>query len=118
MDTLFIEGLRVEAVIGVHDWERTIRQPLIFDLELATSITAAVATDTLAQTVDYFAVAERLRGFVEASEFQLIEALAEAVAALLLTEFSIPRLKLTLRKLGAVPYASAVGVRIERSRNG
>ncbi len=116
MDCVLIEALEIETVIGVYDWERSIRQRLVLDLELATDIRPAAAADDLAQTLDYAAISERIARFAEAHDFALVETFAERLAALLMEEFSVPWLRLTLRKPGAVSAASAVGVRIERGK--
>lgn len=109
-----IEGLAVETVIGVYDWERTIRQRLVLDLEMGTDIRPAAANDDLALTLNYAAVSDRIAEFAETNQFELVETFAERLATLLREEFGIPWLRLTLRKPGAVPAATAVGVRIER----
>lgn len=114
MDCVLIESLEIETVIGVYDWERSIRQRLTLDLELATDIRPAAANDELAKTLDYAAISERIACFADEHEFALVETFAERLAQLLLNEFSVPWLQLTLRKPGAVPAAAAVGVRIER----
>ena len=114
MDIVFIRDLRVDAIIGIYDWERRIRQTLSFDLEMAADIARAAATDAIEDTLDYKAVAKRIVAFVEASEFQLVETLAERVAALVREEFGVPWLRLTLNKTGAVRGARDVGVIIER----
>jgi len=116
LDTVFISGLRVDTVIGVNDWERTVRQTLVLDLELAGDIRAAAAGDALRQTVDYAAVSDRVTQHIEASRCQLIETLAEEVAAIVQREFAVPWLRLRLSKPGAVPAADAVGVAIERGQ--
>ncbi|WP_373187592.1 dihydroneopterin aldolase [Halopseudomonas sp.] len=115
MDQVFIKGLAVEAVIGVYDWERTILQPLVLDLEMGWDIRVAAAGDDLGATLDYAAVSQRVLDFVAASQFLLVEALAEHVAALIMHEFSVPWLRLRVTKPGAVSEASGgVGVLIER----
>ncbi len=114
MDIVFIEDLTVETVIGIYDWERKIRQKVVFNLEMGTDIRQAAKTDTIDNTLDYKAVAKRIIQFVEASEFQLVETLAERVAEIIQTEFSVPWLKLKLSKPGAVRGSKAVGVMIER----
>lgn len=114
MDKVFIKGLQADTVIGVYDWEREIRQKLLLDIELATDIQPAAKTDDLALTLDYAAISARVIAYIHAAEFQLIETLAEKIAQLLMTEFSIPWLKLTLYKPGAVSEAETVGVMIER----
>ncbi|MCX2975588.1 dihydroneopterin aldolase [Halieaceae bacterium IMCC8485] len=114
MDTVYIEGLKIDAVIGVYDWERSILQTLVLDLELASDNRAAAATDGIADAVDYDAISKRILAYVQASEFELIETLAERVADIVLSEFNIPWLRLKLSKPGAVAEANDVGVIIER----
>lgn len=114
MDIVFIEGLRIDTVIGIHPWERRLRQTVVLDLELASDNPRAARDDRIEDALDYAAVAGRLESFVGDSRFQLIETLAERVAALLLAEFGVPWLRLTVSKPGAVPRARSVGVVIER----
>ena len=114
MDKVYIKGLKTDAVIGVYDWEQDIRQTLVLDLELASDNRAAAATDGIAEAVDYDAISKRILAYVQASEFQLIETLAEKVAEIVLAEFDIPWVRLKLSKPGAVADAEDVGVIIER----
>ncbi len=114
MDKVCIEGLSLQCVIGVYDWEKEHTRPLLMDLELAWDITAAARSDDLSLTLDYEAVSKRLVAFVAATTFELIESLAEACASLLMEEFSVPWLKMTLKKPGAVAEAVCVAVVIER----
>lgn len=114
MDIVFIRELRADTVIGVYPWERSVRQTVVLDLELATDNRRAAASDEIEEALDYAAIASRLLVFIAASECQLIETLAERVAALLMAEFAVPWLRLTLTKPGAVSRAREVGVVIER----
>lgn len=116
MDIVFIRELRIDTVIGIYDWEREIRQTVVFDLEMGADIASAAATDAIDDTLDYKAVSKRLIDFVRGSEFQLVETLAERCAAILLEEFGVPWVRLTLNKVGAVSAARDVGVIIERGR--
>jgi dihydroneopterin aldolase len=115
MDTIFLSDLRVETVIGIFDWERKIRQTVSIDLEMAADIRRAAASDAIEDTLDYKAVAKRLIGFVEASDFGLVETLAEHIARIVVTEFDVPRVKVTLHKPGAVRGSKDVGILIERA---
>ena len=115
-DCVFIEGLVIETVIGIYDWERKIRQPLRFDIEMAFDNRAPAASDDIADTLDYKAVSKRLIAFVTASSFGLVETLAERWAALIIDEFGVARVDLKLSKPGAVRGADSVGVRIRRSK--
>lgn len=115
MDIVYLRDLKIETVIGIFDWERQIKQTVVLDIDMATDVAAAAATDNIAQALDYKAVTKRVIQFVEASEFQLVETLAERIAELLRNEFEIPWLKLTVNKKGALRGARDVGVMIERS---
>jgi len=116
MDTVFIEGLEIQALIGVYAWERRIRQPLRLDLEMAFDNRKPAHSDDLNDTLDYKAISKRLRAYIESSGFALVETLAERCAQLLVDEFGVSWLRLKLSKPGAVRGAQAVGVMIERTR--
>lgn len=114
MDMVFIEGLEVDTVIGVYDWERKIRQCLCLDLQFAWDNSLPAANDDLSLALDYATVSARIQQFAEGAQFQLVETFAERLAALLMSEFGIRWLRLKLTKPGAVPAARGVGVEIER----
>lgn len=114
MDIIFLRDLRIDTLIGIYDWERRVRQTISLDLEMATDIRRAAATDAIDDTLNYKAVAKRVIAFVEASEFQLVETLAERITEIVLAEFGVPWVRLTLNKTGAVRGARDVGVIIER----
>ena len=116
MDILYIKQLEIETIIGINDWERKVRQKVSIDLEMATDTRKAGKSDNIDDTLNYKVIAKRIIQFVESSKFLLIEALAENVAAILLEEFQVPWLKLTLSKPGAIRGSRDVGVVIERGR--
>jgi len=114
MDIIFLRNLRIETIIGIFDWEREIKQAVFIDLEMAADVRKGAATDQIEDTLDYKAISKAVITFVEASQFQLIETLAERVAALILNDFNVPWVRLTLNKKGAIRDADDVGVIIER----
>lgn len=114
MDIVYIRDLKIETVIGIFDWERRIRQTVSLDLEMATDIRKAAASDDIRDALDYKAVSKRLIAFVSESEFLLVETMAEKIAAIVLGEFNVPWLRLRLSKPGAVRGSQDVGVIIER----
>ncbi len=116
MDTILIEGLAVETIIGIHSWEQQMPRPLRFDLELGFDIREAAASDQIRDAVDYHAVTQALIALTTARQFRLIESLAEASARMLFGQFPISTLRMTIGKPGAVPEAKTVAVRIERRR--
>lgn len=118
MDTVFINDLRIETIIGIYDWERKVKQTISLDLEMGTDIRKSAETDAIEDTLNYKAVAKRLIAFVGDSEYQLVETLAEKIAEIVLSEFNVPWLKLTVHKPGAVRGSRDVGVIIERGKRG
>jgi dihydroneopterin aldolase len=114
MDIIFLGGLEIETIIGIYDWERITKQKVILDIEMAFDINKAAETDDIAYTLDYKTVSKRIISFVEASEFFLVEKLIVEIANIIRTEFSVPWVKITLNKKGAISGASDVGIIIER----
>jgi dihydroneopterin aldolase len=114
MDIIFLGGLEIDTVIGIYEWEREIKQTIVFDIEMAFDIRKAAETDDIAYTLDYKTVSDRIVKFVEQSEFYLVETLIEEVANILRNEFNIPWVKIILNKRGAIRRAKDVGIIIER----
>ncbi len=114
MDTVFIRGLKAKATVGVFEWERQIRQTLVLDLDLRADAVKAAANDALEDTVDYKAISQRIVELVEASEYRLVESLAEEVASVVRQEFEVPWVRVQISKPYAVRTAQEVGVIIER----
>lgn len=114
-DRIFLRGLSIECTIGFIEWERRVRQKVVLDLELPVDCRTAALRDEVADTLDYKKVAKRVVAFVSASEFKLVETLAERVATLILQEFPVAWVRVTLNKPGAIRDSRDVGVSIERS---
>jgi len=114
VDSIFIEKLEVDAIIGIHPWERRVRQTLEVDVEMAAD--AAAAGEDIANTVDYRAVAERIAEFIREGRFQLLETLCQELAETLRREFGPAWLKLSVSKPGAIARARTAGVSVERGR--
>jgi dihydroneopterin aldolase len=114
MDIIFLHEMKVETVIGIWDWERKIRQTVVIDLEMAADIRKAAASDSVDDTLNYKLVAKRLQQFIGDSEFQLVETLAEKIAAIVNDEFGVPWVRVRVNKPGAIRGARDVGVQIER----
>ncbi|HET6719903.1 MAG TPA: dihydroneopterin aldolase [Rhodocyclaceae bacterium] len=114
MDIIFIESLRVETQIGIYPREKASRQIVDIDLQIGTSTASAGASDNIRDTIDYAVVVDRLRADLAANHFNLLEALAEHVATLLLEEFGAKWVKVRIAKLGMMRGVSRVGITIER----
>lgn len=118
MDVVFIAGLRIETLIGVHEWEKLRKQAVILDLEMGTDAAQAAATDRIADALDYEAIANRLSQYLGQSRFDLLETLAERCSEILRDEFGVPWVRMRINKVGAIGQAREVGVVIERGRRG
>ena len=116
MDRLRVEGLRVDAIIGVHRHERENPQPVIIDLEFMVDISRAAGSDRINDALDYSQVAQYTAEFVAGSSFQLIEALAEELAQRLLRDFPVSWVRLCVNKPRALPEADNVSLLIERGK--
>jgi dihydroneopterin aldolase len=115
-DRIFLRGLEVECLIGFIDWERRIRQKVVIDFELPVDCARAAERDDVADTLDYKKVSKRIIAYVGASEFQLVETLAHRTALLILEEFGVEWIRLSINKPGAIRGSRDVGVAIERTR--
>jgi dihydroneopterin aldolase len=115
-DRIFLRGLEIECIIGFIDWERRVKQTIVIDLELPVDCRAASIRDEVDDTLDYKKVAKRVIAFVEASEFKLVETLAHRLAMLLLEEFGVAWIRLSVNKPGAIRGSRDVGMSIERTR--
>lgn len=116
MDIVYLRDLKIDCIVGIYEWERRVKQTIALDLDMAADIRRAAATDRIEDTLDYKAVSKRLIDFVGASEFQLVETLAEKIAEIVLNEFGVPWVRVRVNKRGALRHATDVGVVIERSR--
>ena len=114
MDKIFLSALRVDCIVGIWEWERRVRQTVIIDLEMAADIRRAAASDHIDDTIDYKKVAKRLLAYVGESHFNLVEALAENIARVVVVEFGVSWVKVRLNKQGAIRGARDVGIEIER----
>jgi 7,8-dihydroneopterin aldolase/epimerase/oxygenase len=116
-DKIFIHALKTETIIGIFDWERQVKQTIVIDIEVSADIRKAALTDSIADTLNYKGVAKRVLAFVEASQFHLVETLAEHIAMLILEEFGVAWVSIVLSKPGAVRSSRDVGVVLERDRS-
>jgi len=117
VDRIFVTALAAETIIGIHDWEREVRQRVEIDLEMWVDLAAAAKSDSIDDTLNYRSVAKRVLAFVQESRFNLVEALAGEIARLVLAEFEVARVRVTVHKPGAIRHSKDVGVIVERGRD-
>ena len=115
-DRIFLHGLAVECIIGFIEWERRVKQTIVLDVEMPVDCARAAATDDVVDTLDYKKVAKRLIAFVETSEFKLVETLAHRAALIVLDEFGVEWVRLSVNKPGAIRHSKDVGVAVLRTR--
>ena len=117
MDTIFVSELKVKTKLGVPAWERMLAQTIILDIEIGYDLSKAGKSDAIADTIDYGGVVARIHATLKEHSFQLVEALAEHVCQLILTEFSALSVKVIVAKPAILPGLKALGVVIERNNN-
>jgi dihydroneopterin aldolase len=115
MDKIFIHALKTETIVGIFDWERQVKQTVVMDIEFSADIRKAAASDSINDTLNYKGVAKRVLAFVDESSFHLVETLAEHIAMLILEEFGVSWVSVTLSKPGAIRSSRDVGVMLERT---
>jgi dihydroneopterin aldolase len=115
-DRIFLHGLTVECIIGFIEWERRIKQTIVLDVEMPVDCARAAQSDNVAETLDYKKVAKRLISFVSTSEFKLVETLAHRTALLIIEEFGVDWVRLSINKPGAIRGSKDVGVAVLRTR--
>ena len=118
MDKVILTDLRIDTVIGIWDWEKRNPQTVSIDLEMQTDTKTASQSDSIEDTLDYKAVSKRVKQFIQESQFNLIETVAENVAKIILEEFDVQWLKLRISKPFAISDSKNVGICIERTRDG
>ena len=116
MDKIFIHALKTETIVGIFDWERQVKQSVVMDIEFSADIAKAARSNSIDDTLNYKGVAKRVLAFVDESSFHLVETLAENVAMLILEEFGVSWVSITLSKPGAIRNSRDVGVMLERTR--
>ncbi len=109
-ETIHIDGLRVDCVVGIHPHEREREQPLLISLSFPADFAAAAASEAVSDTVDYSALARETGAFVRAGRFRLLETLVRALGRHLCTTFRLPRIALHVRKPEAIAEADSAAL--------
>jgi 7,8-dihydroneopterin aldolase/epimerase/oxygenase len=114
LDLIFIEGLTAQTVIGIHESELHAAQTLVIDLVAGVPRALACDSDLIADSIDYSVVRERLLRLMVEHRLQLLEALADTIASILLLEFGAAWVRVKVIKPKKFADVQAVGVQIER----
>ena len=115
-DKIFLQGIQTKCVIGIFAWERKVKQKILIDLEFSTRARRGARKDRIEDAIDYKKIAKRTITFVSRSRFHLIETLAEKLSQILLTEFSLPNIRIRVSKPGAIRFSKNVGIEIFRKK--
>ena len=113
---IFVNDLEIEAIIGIFDWEREVKQLIKISYEVEADINKAFKSDNIEDTFDYKSTSKKIIEFVEKSSFHLIETLAENVSKIILQDEKVLNLSLSVSKPGALRGSKEVGLTIFRSR--
>jgi FolB domain-containing protein len=115
MDTITITDLEVFYCVGVPDEERAKPQRLLLTVEMEHDFRVAAVEDELSDTIDYFAVTQRLLKFGDGVHWKLIETLAVDIAQMILDEFAPQRTTVEVKKF-IIPQARYISTRVSRSK--
>jgi len=116
-DRIYLEGLRVACIIGTSPEERRRSQEIMVDVCLHVDLEEPGRSDRLEDTVDYSHLAGEITAMAESSSFQLLERLAEGVAALALANPKVERVEVKVSKPQALPRGRAAIIEILRDRS-
>ncbi|MFT4609694.1 MAG: dihydroneopterin aldolase [Cellvibrionaceae bacterium] len=116
MDKVLVRQLRLETIIGLFPWERVVRQQVFVDLEMEVDIAKAAQSDDLEFVVNYAEVCEHVTLLADAGQFKLIETFVERIAEMILKDFDVSWIRVSVHKTDVMPQVASVGVQIERAR--
>jgi dihydroneopterin aldolase len=114
MDIIFLRELKIDTLIGVYEWEKRVPQTLQIDLEIALPSSLACQTDNIDDALNYADIVRDIQKALASRHYNLLEALAESIAQLLLEDFKSPWVKVSVGKLQAIRGSKMVGICIER----
>jgi dihydroneopterin aldolase len=118
MDIVFVKDLRFKTIVGCWDWERQLPQYISIDLEMGWDVRKTAASKKLDDALNYKSVSKRVEEFVVAEQFELVETAADSIAAMVMSEFSVPWIRVAIHKPFAVARSKSVGVVVERGERG
>jgi dihydroneopterin aldolase len=116
MDIIFLRELKIETLIGVYEWEKRVPQTLQFDLEIGLPDSRACQTDNIKDALNYADIVRHIQSVLSSRHFNLLEALAEHIAQILLNDFNAPWVKISVAKLNAIRGSKMVGISLEREQ--
>ena len=116
MDIIFLRDLKITTLIGVYEWEKRVPQTLQVDLEIALPNSRACQSDNIDDALDYSEIVRHLQKVLTSRHFNLLEALSEHIARIILNDFNAPWVKVSVAKLQAIPGSRMVGICIERGQ--
>jgi D-erythro-7,8-dihydroneopterin triphosphate epimerase len=116
MDKIYIRDLALRCLIGVYPEERREKQDVLINIVLECDLSAAAKSDRIGDAVDYKGIKKEIIQLVEASDFHLIETLADRIAQACLHNQRVQRATVTVDKPAALRFARSVAVEISRER--
>jgi dihydroneopterin aldolase len=116
VDKIVVKQLKLETIIGLFPWERVVKQRVLVDLELEVDIVKAALTDDLEFVVNYAEVCERVTLLADKGQFKLLETFVERIAEMILRDFDVSWVRVSVHKTDVMPQVASVGVQIERAR--
>ncbi len=117
MDKVFIRNLKAEAIIGIYDFERVKKQPIIVTLEMQWNNKKPASTENILDALDYEKISNSVKSLIEESTFQLVETLAETITKHIIETYGTDWVMLELNKPDAISFTDSVGIMIARQKS-
>jgi len=117
MATIRIKNLKLNTVIGTKEEERTKKQPIILNIEIAYDSKSAILQDDLSQAVDYEVLTQQIKELVQSSRFLLLETLCSSLLDLILQDPHVQNATLEIDKPNALDNTDSVSVVLSRGRD-
>ncbi|MCC2604965.1 dihydroneopterin aldolase [Planctobacterium marinum] len=117
MDKIIINGLEIDTIIGVYNWERQNSQKVILNLTLLTELNSAMKSDQVKDTIDYAAVVERIEKLSDSHHPELVEKFADLIFADLFSAFPLAEIQLEILKPDILKQVQSVGIAVTRKKD-
>jgi len=106
-----IKNMRVRAILGINDWERKKKQDIVISIRFKYDAEAAIKNDEVQEAVNYKTITKKILGFVESSDYFLIETLADTLYEMVNELAGVKRTHITVEKPHALRFCDNLVIR-------
>lgn len=113
---LKIKNLKLETIIGIHDWEQHIQRPIIINLEIEGNFNKSLTSDNIEDTIDYDKISNQIKDIIQNQRFKLIETMTQKLLDKIMEDIRITRCKIEVDKVGAINFVESASITLEKTR--